>query len=179
MLAALVFPAGYLMLSFGTRYLWFTVPLVIISGLIFFRQYLFHLLQPRLYKLFLVVYFASWLPGAVQEMKLTLKEGKSDFDIAQQMKQQNIKGSFIGNNYDNYQNHFRISWFTGNPYHMYFGNKWSTQQLVSEAKKQNVKYYFYFYEGTNNDYVLTDEHGKAFTEVAPGKISGVKVFQLQ
>jgi hypothetical protein len=62
---------------------------------------------------------------------------------------------------------------------MYFGNKWSTQQLVSEAKKQNVKYYFYFYEGTNNDYVLTDEHGKAFTEVAPGKISGVKVFQLQ
>ena len=85
MLAVLVFPAGYLMLSFGTRYLWFTVPLVMITGLVFFRKYLYEHLQPRYYKLLLLVYFASWLPGTVQELKLTINEGKSDFKAAQQL----------------------------------------------------------------------------------------------
>jgi hypothetical protein len=178
MLAFVVFPVGYLMLSFGTRYLWFTVPLVMITGLFFFRNYFLPLLQPKMYRLLLVIYFISWWPGAIQEMKVTLNEGKEDYQIAQLMEQNGIKGSFIGNDYTNYQNHFRVSWFTGNPFYMYFGNRYSTAQLLAEAKRLKVKYYFYYYNGANNDYKLLDDSGKPFTEVAAGKLPGIKVFQL-
>jgi 4-amino-4-deoxy-L-arabinose transferase-like glycosyltransferase len=178
MISFLVFPAGYLMLSFGTRYLWFTVPLVMITGLIFFRKYLLPLLQPKVYKLFVVVYFLSWLPGAVQELKATLNEGKDDYTVAQQLEQYHIRGSFIANNYADYQHHFRISWFSNNPFYMYFGNNWSNAQLLEEARKQKVKYYFYFYNGANDDYILRNEHGEPYPEIAAGKIDGVKVFQL-
>jgi hypothetical protein len=111
-------------------------------------------------------------------MKVTLNEGKEDYQIAQLMEQNGIKGSFIGNDYTNYQNHFRVSWFTGNPFYMYFGNRYSTAQLLAEAKRLKVKYYFYYYNGANNDYKLLDDSGKPFTEVAAGKLPGIKVFQL-
>lgn len=178
MLCVLVFPVGYLMLSFGTRYLWFTVPLVMITGLCFFRQYLMPVLRPGIYKIFVILYLVSWLPGAVQEMKVTLNEGRDDAETAKQLQDQHIKGSFIGNRYEDYQHHFRVSWFSGNPYYMYFGNHWSTAQLVTAAKQLHVKYYFYYYDGANDDYVLHDENGRPLPEVAAGTIKGIKVFQL-
>lgn len=174
----LVFPVGYFLLSFGTRYLWYTVPLVMITGLVFFRQWLYPLLTPRYYRLFLMVYFISWLPGAVGEMKVMFHEGKSDFERARQLQQMGITGSFVANTYNNYQSHFRLSYFSGNPFYIHFGNKWPTQTLVEEALQQKVRYFFYFYEGAGDDYQLRDPSGYPYPERTQGKIDGLKVFEL-
>jgi 4-amino-4-deoxy-L-arabinose transferase-like glycosyltransferase len=178
-LAFLLFPAGYFTLSFGTRYLWFTVPLVMITGLQLFRQYLLPVLQPGLYRFFVLFYMASWLPGAVFELKASFNEGKNDFTVAARLTAMNIKGSFITSDYAGYQHHFRISWFSNNPYYMHFGDNWNTATLVNEARKLGVKYYYYFYQGADNDYLLQDDAGRPYPEVTGGRIEGLKVFQLQ
>ena len=178
-LAFLLFPAGYFTLSFGTRYLWFTVPLVMITGLQLSRQYLLPMLQPKLYRFFVLAYMLSWLPGAVLELKETLNEGKDDFGIAARLTAMNIKGSFITSDYAGYQHHFRISWFSNNPYYMHFGDNWNTARLLQEAERFKVKYYYYFYQGTDDDYQLRDAQGKPYAEVTGGRIEGLKIFQLQ
>ncbi len=178
-LSFLIFPAGYFTLSFGTRYLWFTVPLIMIVGLLLFRQYLLPVLQPKLYRLFVLVYLLSWLPGSVMELKDSFNEGKDDVAIATQLKAMNINGSFITSDYAGYQHHFRISWFSNNPYYMHFGDNWNTQTLLQEAAPLKVKYYYYFYEGTDDDYQLRNGSGLPYPEVTGGRIKGLKVFQLQ
>lgn len=177
--AFFIFPVGYIPLSFGTRYLWFTVPLVMITGLWLLQEYLKPQLSLKLYRLLILVYGLTWLPGVVLELKATFNEGKADHAIAQQLKEQGIKGSFLTNNYAGYQHHFRISWFSRNPFYMHFGDQWTTAELLQEAARQQVSYYYYFYEGSNDDYVLRDATGKAYPEVTGGKIDGLKVFRLR
>jgi hypothetical protein len=178
MMSFLIFPAGYLMLSFGTRYLWFTVPLVMLLGLYLLKEYLSPKLKPIYYKVLLLAYFGSWLPGAAEELKTMFNEGKSEFEMAQQINKLPMHGSFLTNIYDNYQTSFRLSYFTGNQFYMHFGDNWSTQELIHEAEKQNVQYYYYFYQGTNDDYKLKDATGRPFPEVSDGKLEGLKVFKL-
>jgi hypothetical protein len=174
----LIFPAGYLMLSFGNRYLWFTVPLIMLSGLFLLKQYLASRLSPLAYKVLLLVYFISWLPGSLQDMKVMFKEGKGEYEMAQEINRLQIHGSFLTNIYDNYQTGFRLSWFTQNAFYMHFGDNWTTQELLAEAQKQHVKYYYYFYQGTNDNYQLLDVNGKPFPEVSEGKLEGLKIFRI-
>jgi hypothetical protein len=178
-IAFLLFPAGYLLLSYGPRYLWFTVPLVMISGLIIAGRYVQPLMNTRFYRIFLLVYCCSWLPGVVAEMKSSFNEGKSDYQTAQLLTEMGIRGSFITHTYNDYQNHFRISYFSGNPYYMHFGDNWSTKELLEDANRFKVKYYYYFYNGTGGSYELKDALGHPYPEVTQGKIPGLKVFQLQ
>lgn len=177
-IAFLIFPAGYFTLSFGTRYLWFTVPLVMITGLLFFRQYLFPVLQQKMYRLFLLLYFISWLPGSVLVLKETLHEGRDDYEVAGQLKAMHISGSFVTSDYMGYQHYFRISWFSGNPFYMHFGDKWSTGEIIKEARRLGVKYYYYAYQGSNDEYQLLDASGKPYPEMSAGKIKGLKIFQI-
>jgi len=177
-MAFLIFPAGYLTLSFGTRYLWFTVPLVMLLGLYFSGRYLSSYLKPVYYKIFLILYFISWLPGSLQDMKLMFNEGKNEYETAQTIRTLNVHGSFISNIYDNYQTGFRLSYFTRNPFYMHFGDNWTTKELLQEARRQNVQYYYYFYQGANDTYQLLNENGNPYPEVSEGKLEGLKIFKL-
>lgn len=175
----LVFPAGYLLLFVGTRYLWYTVPLVMAGGLLLVRTHLKPILRGKLYHLLIVTYCASWLPGSLSVLKESFREGAGDYAIAEQLKGLSVKGSFITNHYPQYQNHFRISWFTGNPYYMYFGDRYSTEELLEEAKRLQVDYYYYFYDGSSNDYKLLHPDGTPYPEMTGGRIEGLKVFRLK
>jgi hypothetical protein len=177
-MAFLVFPAGYLMLSFGTRYLWFTVPLVMMLGLFIAAKYVKPYLKPKAYKVFLAVYFISWWPGAVKDLKEMFKEGKSEYEMAQVINSLPMHGSFLTNTYDNYQTGFRLSWYTGNAFYMHFGDNYSTKELLQEAHRQKVQYYYYFYQGASDDYQLLNANGKLYPEVSEGKLDGLKVFKL-
>lgn len=177
MISFILFPIGYFTLSFGIRYLWFTGPLVMVTGLFFFRQYLLPVLKHKAYKIFLLVYFISWLPGTLQEVKTNFNVGKEEYFIAKKLVRMNLAGSFIANNYD-YQKHFRISWYSNSPFYIHFGSKWTTDELIAEARKQKVEYYYYFYNGANDDYLLKDANGNSYPEMTSGKIPGLKIFRL-
>jgi hypothetical protein len=62
---------------------------------------------------------------------------------------------------------------------MHFGDNWNTQTLLQEAAPLKVKYYYYFYKGTDDDYQLRNGSGLPYPEVTGGRIKGLKVFQLQ
>jgi hypothetical protein len=44
--------------------------------------------------------------------------------------------------------------------------------------RYQVPYYFHFYDGEWDDFVLKDEQGRAFPEVTQDKIKGLKVFAV-
>lgn len=176
--ALLLFPLGYLPLVLATRYLWFTVPLNIIIGLLFAKQTLYPFLKPKFQKIFVFLFFLSWFPGLILELKESFREGTADYHTAQILKKLNIQGSFIGNTYLNYQQQFRLSYYSNNPFYMHFGDKWSTAELLMSAKKYNIDYYFYFYNNSGEDYQLDDKQGNPYPELTGDRIKGLKIFHL-
>jgi len=113
-------------------------------------------------------------------LKENFRKGTIEFEMAQQLKQLQISGSFVSNlSYANGHEklHF-IAWFSGDPWYCHTLNQFSTQQILQDAKRYHVKYYFYFYEGAGDDYQLKDDNGTAYQELTQGVIPGMKVFDL-
>lgn len=179
----LLFPLPYFLMTFDSgRYLWFTMPLSAILGLCFFDNLFsgFHL-SKKMRNLFIALFFFSYLPASVLEMKNIFKEGNDDYSISQKLNELNIHGSFVTNDIvtsDNFHRSLRIAYWTQNPIYAYGENKWGTNEILKDAKCYKVKYYFYWYAGTGNDYRLIGLDGKPYPERTNNSIPGLKVFEI-
>lgn len=177
-IALVIFPIGYLFFALASRYFWFTLPIIMILGLYLLEKFVFTYTHHLLKKIILSIYFFSFFPFLLLDMKAEWNVGKKEYEIAQQLKSLGIQGSFVANQFNNYQEQFRISYFAGCPYNMYFAERFSTSELLQEAVKINVPYYFYFYKGNGEDYQLNNEKGIPYPELTNGTIEGLKVFLI-
>ena len=177
-IALIIFPMGYLLFALASRYFWFTLPIIMILGLYLLEKFVFSYTNQLLKRIILSIYFLSFFPFLLLDMKAEWNVGKKEYAIAQQLKSLRIHGSFVANQFINYQEQFRISYFSGCPYNMYFGERFSTSELLQEAIKINTQYFFYFYEGSGEDYLLKSEDGIAYPELTQGTIEGLKVFLI-
>jgi hypothetical protein len=180
-LVFLVFPLPYWLLTFdGGRYLWFTIPLCSILALAFADNFLFPRISVKLRQLFTAVFFLSFLISPVSDMKGMLRAGYGEKEMADQLQQLGIKGSFLTNRSyaDGAAGTIRLAWFSQNPWYCHTLNRYSTAELLRDAARYKVKYYFYFYNGTGDDYVLNDNKGRALPDLTRGKIPGLKVYRI-
>lgn len=177
----LIFPLPFYLLNFDEgRYLWFTVPLSAIIGLTLFDGLFFNKLPKWFLSLFVVLFFLSFAVHPVLVLKEHFKAGERQYQQAMSLKRLNIQGSFVSNlAYENGRSILPgLTWFSGNPWYCHALNQYSTQEILRDAKRYHVKYYFYFYEETGNDYQLKNRNSHAFPELTKGQIPGLKVFYL-
>jgi hypothetical protein len=177
----LAFPLPYWLLTFdGGRYLWFTIAPACIIALSLMDRFLAPYLKASLQKVFVFLFFASFLITPVSDMKTMLRLGETEYSMAQELKALNIQGPFVSNRSyaDDAAAVIRLSWFSGNPWYCHPLNDHSDSELQKDAVRYGVKYYYYLYNNTGEDFQLKGINGAELPEITKGRIPGLKVFQL-
>jgi len=178
----LIFPLPYWLMTFDNgRYLWFTLPLCMIIGMMVSEKFSTKYFSSKVARIFVPVFFLTFLVTPVLSLKEHFKSGFREHEMAEQMERLHITGSFVSNlSYiDAYLLLSDIAWFSGNAWYCHRLSQYSTGEILQEAERYKVKYYFYFYEGTGDDYQLKNKNGAYYPEVSRGLIPGLKVFQLR
>lgn len=179
--ASILFPLGYFLINFESRYLWFLIPLSLTASGIAFEKYavLFSTLFGRF---LLMIICISYLVFPVWDMKSMYNVGKDDYEFAQRLKVHNIKGSFASNttNRTALQRMVRIAYFSENPYYympLAAGNK---TDLLNELQRYPVRYYFQFSQPFEmEDVSFINSAGTAFPLILRDTIAGVSIYKLQ
>jgi hypothetical protein len=179
-LSFLLFPSGYLLVNFQARYLWYMLPLSMILLAIFIPQISFFTNLKDAFKrlLFPIIAF-SFIVMPLLGLREMYRAGEEEYIQAIQLRQLNIRGAFTTNipYSSRSQNIVRLAYFSGNPYYN-MPVSTTRELLLNEIRRYQIPYYFHFYEGEWDDFVLKDEYGSAFREVTGGKIKGLKVFAV-
>lgn len=179
----LIFPLPFWPMTFDNgRYLWFTVPLSMILGLTAF-DYLRarYPLGRQLNRLLVAIFFLSFLVAPALDLKNHFREGRAEFDMAQQLKTLGIQGPFVSNlSYEDGKKPLHLlAWFTNSPWYCHTLSRFSTDEILRDAARYPVRYYFYFYRGSGEDYQLKDVDGQPYPERTGGAVQGLKVFELK
>lgn len=138
-----LFPLGYWLVNFEQRYIWYMLPIGLAGGMLFIQN---HVLPnqtskwvqiiPYLFVISFWVYPSWWLFS-------TAGEGRIEYRLAQEMKQQYIQGSWCSNALPGDETRFmvRLAYFTGNPY---YAAPVDQSYPASDIIRYGVKYYVYF-----------------------------------
>ena len=135
-----LFPLGYWIINFESRYLWFMVPLLLIIGYCVLAQYA---VQKAVYLRLMLVFFSfSFTIFPVFTLLSNLNVGKTEYEIAQYIKHKRY-GPFTAKVLDNKQTQriARIAYFSGCPYWHFSGLKAMDSH---EIVKSRISYLFTF-----------------------------------
>ncbi len=145
----LLFPCGYLLINFESRYIWFMMPLALVIAIIIAKQFPY---KPLRNKTLMTLLALSLLAYPLRSMKRMYNVGKAEYEFAQQLKAKKITGSsMISNLHQRVLS--KIAYFSGN---RFFANikqlpenyttaekQKNTKALLDEAKKYKATYYLY------------------------------------
>lgn len=158
----LLFPLPFFLINFEPRYIWYMLPLSMLLGILIMRKNEWN-------KKWLIVLFAlSYVIYPLYGICKMWNDGKAEYQMAQQLKQQDIAGSNASNLVFGMKESVsmqRLAYFSGNTYYIMPKAPQTFQGMLPELRKHGVKYYYY-YTGYNPDWKITDEKGNPFSEVA-------------
>lgn len=178
----LVYPLPFFLFTFETgRYIWFLMCIGSILGLYYATPLLERYVGKKSRNAFIILFFFSFAVTPVLELKGMLHQGEKEHTMAVSLNKMGIKGSFISNlSYEDASiSMIRLAWLSQNAWYCHTQSLYSTKALFQDAKRYHVKYYFYFYTGTGDDYTATALDGKPLQDITNNKIPGLKVFQLE
>ena len=180
--AFLIYPCAFWIMTFdNARYLWITIPLSMILGMVLAERMLWPYFSQRIRQIFIAVFFFSYIPWIVTDARTMVNTGKEEYAVAEQIKGLNVKGSFATNYaMDGDMGHYilRVAYFAQCPIYCYGENKWTTKEILQDARRYNVDYYFYFYETADSDFQLKGLAGEDLPELTNNSIKGLKIFKL-
>lgn len=177
----LLFPLGYMLVNFESRYIWYMLPLSFVLADFIIKRSQAYITRH------MPVSVASWLL-AISVMLVPLKqlwsmknEGYDDYQVASQMNLLKINGAFTSNAVNNtdVQSAARIAYFSGNPYYSIpYPETISKGELFNEIKRYRIPYYLFFCRDTGDyKYKLMDASGHQLPELELVKPASVKIFQ--
>ncbi|HTN47232.1 MAG TPA: hypothetical protein VL098_12860 [Flavipsychrobacter sp.] len=178
----LLFPLGYTLINFESRYLWYLLPVSLLLGALVLQRLHGWLSSRWLNTALLVVFCASYLSFPVWDMKAMYKKGEAEHQLAQQLKQIPVKGSFASNVSfgEEMQTVVRVAHFSQNAFYYMPLPPQSANRLLAELRRYRVKYYFQFASPADIPHLsFTDEAGVPFPEVFQDtSLVGLKVYEL-
>ncbi len=182
-LSLLLFPTAFLLINFEPRYIWYTYPITLLIGALALQHLLPVIGNKHLRGLAVAVFSISFMCGPIWHIKPLIHAGKSEYTLAQLLKEQDIKGSFATNALtpDAHQRAARLAWFSGNPYYFTPVNTQRAQsEIHREIKRYNIQYFFYLTDLHTPDttFQFQDEYGQPYPELLQG-CGKMKVFRLQ
>jgi hypothetical protein len=171
----ILFPAGYLLVNFESRYIWYMLPLGMTLGAINVS----HIRHDLRRYVLAFVFPLTFILYPVHCMKLMYHEGENEYAVAEQLKQLKIHGTFtaIASPGLEAQRIRRLAYFSGNPYYSTTKKEVQPAAMLQEMRRYHVNYFFAYGERAKTDR-FTDESGNPFPEITQGKIDGLKVYQV-
>lgn len=178
----LLFPLGYLLINFESRYLWFLVPLSMIIGAALIEKLNRLIPGKNAMRILCALFCFSYLVFPVWDMKALYRVGEKEYHLAQQLKKEHVKGTFATNVYqlEPLQEVIRLAWFSGNSfYYMYRAPK-DADELAAELHRYGVRYYFHFHEPFEHaDIRLGEKNGTSFSVIAEDTtFMGLTVYKI-
>ena len=159
----LLFPLGYVLVNFESRYLWYMLPLAIVIGNVLRQQFLTG---------------RKWIPAAaalsllvfpVWGMRKMHNVGEAEFRMAQELKQMGISGTFTSNATPGLESQWveRIAYFSGMHYYTIPKPTNDNKVLLEELRRYSVDYFFSLDSDSQEkaEFNLVDESGKPFSSV--------------
>lgn len=177
-LSFLLFPLGYFLINFESRYLWYMLPISMILGAVIIQNFETYFSSKKyILKVLIVVFALSFLVTPIMNMKKMYLEGQKEYLLAETLKKEGIQGSFTSSlpYSEKTQKIVRLAYFSSCTYYS-LPMSVSKQVLLNDMRKYKVKYYFLF-ENTNDIIAdFTDEYNQPLPEIAKGKLEGLRVF---
>ncbi len=175
-LSFLLFPLGYMLVNFESRYIWYMLPLCMLAGSLFIQNHLSGT-GKNYVKILPWVFVLSFLIYPVWGMMSMFNEGANEYKIAEQLKHMNIHGSFIcmAKPGAEVQRIERLAYFSGNQFYSLAKSVEAQKDLLGEMRRYHVNYYFAYGESAK-EFSFNDEQGKPFPELTNYGIKGLKVF---
>jgi len=135
-LSFLLFPIGYLLVNFESRYIWYMMPLGMVIGGLIIQQYTSVLSDLRFQFLFILTFliFPSW------EFYKMYNVGIDAWKIAQELKQRQIQGSFVAyaEPGSGIQRLERIAYFSGNSLYIITKKEFPEPQLLNQIRLYHI-----------------------------------------
>ena len=173
-LSFLLFPLGYLLVNYESRYLWYMLPLSMVLAGILLRE-----TENPFKKLLYVLAPLSFIVYPLWGLVKMNHAGYNEYHLAELFEMEQIHGPFTTVVHEGVsaQQLARLAYFSKNSYYNIPDTKLSPRDVIAEMRKYKVKYYLHFYTNeSEKNFVLADEQGRPFPEVQLDKAGGIKVF---
>jgi hypothetical protein len=185
-LSFVLFPLGYVLVNFESRYLWYMLPLSMLFGAALLQNGYFKFKIPV--KLLAVIFPISFLITPIYGfVRMHYYNGREEFVLSQQLKAANIHGSFTGNLHPRFMS--RLAYFSGNQYYFLLSNpRFQGEGLIDEMNRYKIDYYIHYKEINSftlfdkqelfNDDQFLKENSDKLIEVKIDGLVGVEVFKI-
>ncbi len=164
-LSFFLFPAGFLLVNFEPRYIWYMLPLSMVIGASWIQNNQVRLKNQLLKRLLAIAFTISYLVVPLAVTFTTSEEGCDEATLTAQLKASGIEGSFASNSITGIETQrlARLAYFSGNPYYYLSNTHPDAKTLLAEMRRYKVKYYFQW--KNRSQMILLDESGRQFSEV--------------
>ncbi len=174
MISFLLFPAGYLLVNFESRYIWYMLPLSMVIAALFLQN------RPLKQMTIAAILFAlSIISYPLWGMYKMYDEGKIECTvIAQHLKMTGIKGTIVSNARPGLQTQrmLRIVYFSGNTNYACSIQNCDEQRVLSDAICNNISYYFIFEPAVNKNKFL-DQKGQPLSRLSIEQFADIIVLK--
>ena len=182
-LSFLLFPLGYLLINFESRYLWYMLPLsFVMAGYIIKHNEERLANRFRLNTLYGIFAVTLVIYPLMQMVRMYNSGSERDFELATTLNHAGVIGSFTTNarTSADMQRIARIAYFSGNAcYTIPYPDKVSPEELLKEIRRYRIKYYLQILRRHDDENLpLMDEKGKPFKEIRSKRISGYRIFEI-
>ncbi len=178
-LTLLVFPIGLIFKNAESRYMWYMLPISMVIGALVLQHFFAYINNRVLNCVIALVFAMSYILCPIMNLKLMFREGENDHNIAMQLKQLNVQGSFTANAAYGIQvqRNIRVAYFSGNPYYNIPDLEFPNSELLKELRRYHIKYYFFYYHELDKPSVqFKNESGNVFPLAAD--LPGLKVYSI-
>lgn len=180
-LSFLLFPLGYVLVNFESRYLWYMLPLSMVIGAQAFQIPGFSFgLPPRLLVWLFPMSFIVFPLAKLVEM---FDNGKREYELAAALKQSGITGSFSGNAHPRTMS--KLAYFSDNPYYYIARTDTvSSADMLKELRYYRIKYFIdfskekMFSRAPFRHQPLVDENGRTFPAIPVKGAENVQILLI-
>jgi hypothetical protein len=174
-----LFPLGYALVNFESRYLWYMVPLGMVIGAQAFQMPAFSFGMPQ--RLLTWLFPISFLAFPIAKLIEMFDSGKQDYELAKALKDGGVNGAFSGNAHARHMS--KLAYFSGNPYYYVARTDTiSNADMLKELRRYRIRYFIDFSNAKGfakppfKHQPLVDENGKTFPAVPIKGAENVQIF---
>jgi hypothetical protein len=175
-LSFLLFPLGYLLVNFESRYIWYMLTPGLVMGALVLQNF-----SDK--KVLYLVAAATFIVFPAWKMYELYDAGKEEFQWAQELRLRNIKGPFtcIAAPGTQTQSAARLAYFSGNSFYAVKPPQITETELVAEMKRYSIKYFYMYTHPGKLFYSIPQKlaaDGNRITETDIGETVDLKVYQV-
>jgi hypothetical protein len=144
-MSACIFPLGYALINYESRYLWYVLP-VAMAAVLKYPATPWAALPRRIMAPLIAISFILYPLWRLAGM---YNDGKDEFEVAAQLKKAGLQGSFTGREHQRIMG--RLAYFWGTQYYYTTNLRAREESYIADAQRYRVNYYVRYYNRFEGD----------------------------